>query len=173
MPLGDVAANLRAAKELVFLPPLKNAKDFHIGGRTKHLPGKKKSSALSLTGFGEAWLKGAICNIISLLDVAVFRTSLTASAAATLTQSQTEQNHQCFVSSQKFSRLTCSSGFFFFCKLHSLVPFYHFPLLAAAVSIQWHLFNADKCLHGVQEEEEQEGRVMGSGGREEEEIRMD
>lgn len=64
-------------------------------------------------------------------------------------------------------------SFFFFGKLHSLLPFYHFPLLAAAVSIQWHLFNADKCLHGVQEEEEQEGRVMGSGGREEEEIRMD
>lgn len=41
------------------------------------------------------------------------------------------------------------------------------------MSIQWHLFNADKCLHGVQEEEEQEGRVMGSEGREEEEIRMD
>lgn len=42
------------------------------------------------------------------------------------------------------------------------------------MSILRDLFNADDmCLHGLQEEEEQEGRSYGCEGREEEEIRMD
>lgn len=127
MPLGEVAANLRAAKELVFLPPLKNAKDFHIGGRTNHLPGKK-SFALSLTSFGVAWLKGAICNIISLLDVAVFTRPW-----QHLLQRHwrnRRQNRTISVLCQVRSFPAWHILLFFFCgKLHSLLPFYHFPLL--------------------------------------------